>query len=676
MRDWPEPPRWLVWISGALVALGAVVCVLGALRIGVTVDETFHVARLQNYFDHGWYLLDDDLTTSGDPGRWVGDAYVYAPVTTLLLHSANVLLGHETWSSVATTPEAYAVRHLGIALVGAVGVAATAVIARVVSGSWRWGIVAAGVLSTLPMWWGHAMFNVKDTPVGTGYTLVTLGCVLVMTPSVRLRPSRAGSERGFWVVSLVVGVGVLLTLGTRPAMWVALAPSLAWTVLVMVKFRSRSRSRSRSRPRTGAVALAAGAGVPLLVLALVYPSVFARPDLWVLGSVFGSSDNEMVSSRGHLPFAIVTTVPIVLLVVGLLGSYGRLSAWRSRPRLLDGTTPLMVLLLAQALLMPVLLVVSSAPVSGGLRHVLFAAPAVAVLVAAGLAQLLDDVQARGRQVLAGVAAVGMVVPAVAQVQLFPYSYGYVNELASVTVLDSSADFWQASLREYDDELVAADRFVVCGADVDGEGRARRQIPNGGQSWLAVSQDCTSTPQGVLTPYAPSSTATDRVSGDFVALRVRFDPPTRGCRELARVTRPRLFDTVVLSTAELCPLVLLPYEEAVTLDGAGRGAGYLLGGWTGNGGDPDVVVEDRASLGFAVAGRTDDLGVRVTGTAAGEVDFLLNNEPARVRPSGSGWVVTPRGPLPAVGDPDHLVLTVVADSGDVRVSSVALAEEAS
>lgn len=661
MTPWPPPPRWLVWLSCAVVAIGAVVCVVGALRIGVTVDETFHVVRLQNYLDHGWYLLDDDL--SGDKvGAWVGDAYVYAPASTLLLHAVNVLLGNESWGAVATTPAAYAVRHLGIVLIGAVGVAATAAIARRVSGSWHWGLVSAGILSALPMWWGHAMFNVKDVPVGTGYTLVTLGCVLA------LRPDDAAAAARRWVPGALLAAGVLLAIGTRPAMWVVLVPTVAWTALVIARTPVDGGVR---RSRRVAV-LAASAAVPLALLALVYPHVFARPDLWLLGSVFDSSSNEMVASRGHLPFAIATTVPIVLLVLGLLGAYGRLSAWRVRPRLLTGTTPLMVLLLVQAVLLPVLLVVSGAPVSGGLRHVLFAAPAVAVLMAAGLAQLFDDTGARGRQVLAGLAGVGMVLPTVTTLQLFPYSYAYVNELSAVTDLQSQADFWQASFREYADEL-GTDDFVVCGANVDADAHPLRQMPNGGQSWLDVSQECTSTPQGVLTPYAGDRSPTGEVRGEFVAMRVRFDPPSEGCRELGRVTRPRLLGTAVLSTAEVCPLVLLPYEGPVALDGVGRGAGYLLGGWSGTSGAAFVTVTQRASLGFAVPDLAGELaggaGFRVTGEATGDVEFLVNNQPAASRATGGGWEVTPGDPLPEVGSPDNLVLTVVPTGGAARVSAV-------
>lgn len=662
MTSWPEPPTWFVRVCGAVVVVSAVVAFVGAVRIGVTVDETFHVMRLSNFLEHGWYLLDDDLGATGEPGAWVGDRYVYAPVTTLLLHGLNVVLGNETWSTVATSPAAYATRHLAVAVTGLVGVAATAATARLVSGSWRWGVVAAGVLSAMPMWWGHAMFNVKDVPVGTGYALVTLGCVAALLPAAAGRRRLLGP--------LLVAAGVLLTVGTRPAMWATLGASVGWAVLVLAW-----RGRSHHRPLRDAGVLALAGVAPLVALAGVYPPVFGHPLAWLPGSVSDSSSQEMVSSRAYLPFAIAATVPVVLLVVGLLGSYGRFAAWvRGRSGLLAGTTPLTVLLLVQALLMPVLLVAVSAAVSGGLRHVLFVAPAAAVLVAGGLATLLHDFGRRGRRVLLGVVTVGVLSPTVAQVQLFPYSYAYANELAGALDLAPAADFWQASFREYADDL-PGDAFVVCGAAVGDEGRPTRRMPNGGQSWLVLGEDCRTPPLGVLAPWAGSGAgeAAEVVPGSFVSLRVRFDPASTGCRDLGDVTRRRLFDEVLLSTAQVCPLVLPDYAGPVVLDGAGRGADVLLDGWSGPAGAATVTARDRASLGFHLAAAVRPV-LRVTGLADGDVEFLLNNRPAVARATATGWVVSAAQPLEELGEAGNVVLTFVADGGPVRVSGVEVVED--
>ena len=49
-------------------------------RVGyIETDEPAHVLRYANLQEHGWYLLDDDFD-GDEPGSWVTDQYVYAPV--------------------------------------------------------------------------------------------------------------------------------------------------------------------------------------------------------------------------------------------------------------------------------------------------------------------------------------------------------------------------------------------------------------------------------------------------------------------------------------------------------------------------------------------------------------------------------------------------------------------
>ena len=51
MSPWGQPPRPFTWLCVLVVLVGTGMTFAGALRIGITVDETFHVVRLRNYFD-------------------------------------------------------------------------------------------------------------------------------------------------------------------------------------------------------------------------------------------------------------------------------------------------------------------------------------------------------------------------------------------------------------------------------------------------------------------------------------------------------------------------------------------------------------------------------------------------------------------------------------------------
>ena len=186
--------------------------------------------RLGIYLDHGWFALDWSIDSGGSSA---GDSntLVYGPVAMLLLHGLTVAVGVAGWDVVATTPEAYAARHLGVVLIGLVGTAAAAGTTRFLLGSWRWALVTAAALLALPMWTGHAMFNIKDVPVATGYTPDDPGPGRDGLPPSRGAPAARVAA---------LAAGIVLMVGTRPAM--------VGAVLVA---RRRPRLRRRRGRATG-----------------------------------------------------------------------------------------------------------------------------------------------------------------------------------------------------------------------------------------------------------------------------------------------------------------------------------------------------------------------------------------------------------------------------------------
>lgn len=660
MTRWSDPPRWLLVLSWVLLLAGVAAVLAGAVTIGVTVDEKYHVVRLQSYLDVGWYLLEDDLAPTG-PGWWVNDAFVYAPVTTLLLHLLNVAVGNDSWGQVSTTADAYAVRHLGIALMSMATVAAVAAMTRIVSGSWRWGVVSAAVLMSLPMWTGHAMFNVKDIPVATGYSLVTLGCMML------LRADR--DHRARWVsAGALVCCGMLLALGTRPAMWPALGAACAWVVLVVVLKLDGLTTCAWWR----VVVLVIASGLAMAILVVVYPSVFSRVATWPMASTAESAGYQGPRFWAYIPLAVFLTVPALLLLVGTGGILARSMQWLARGRRLSPGTVVLALVLLQALLLPGILTIRVASMNVGLRHVLFAAPAVAILLTSGLEQVLRDLSSRtARRVGSLVIAVALVVPAMAQAQSFPYNYGYSNGLADSMGLSLATDPWQGSFRRYADVLSPRD-FVVCGPDLDEQDRPLRSMTTGGP-WLALGQNCQ---QGnsVLSPYMEADPSSTSVPGDFVALMYWFDPAPRGCVEIARVTRRRLLSVQTVSKALRCPLVLPPYDGPVRVNGGGTGSAFLLGGWNALGGDPWVSVEEHASLGFSLPSQAGSASIEVHGEGEGAVEFFINNQPAEAERTSTGWRLTVPSSLPQLGQHDNVVLTLVPGNGaTARVSGFEVAQ---
>lgn len=657
------PPRWLVWLAMAIVVAGSLMTCVGAVRIGVSADEGFHVIRLRNFLAHGWYLLDDDLA-GGRPGAWVSDRWVYAPVTTLLLHGLNIVAGNESAGQVSASASSYAVRHLGVAAIGMVGVVATAATARRVMGSWQWGLVAAGTLLAIPMWSGHAMFNVKDTPVATGYMLVTLGCVMSWEAS-------RGAHAARWFSAVATVSGLLLAVGTRPGLWPGPVSAIGLVGLVSLwrpGLTASGRQWWRCADLIGMVVVA------LAGLAAIYPNLFLRSIQWIAASSSESaSAGGTTAGPGYIPLMVMCTVPAGLLLLGMAGLFSAaLEARRSRSGSLSLSVPLLLVLL-QTLFIPALLAVKAPPLTGLLRHVLFAGPTAAIMLTIGIAATLQLLSGRMSKVALGLSlAASMITPVVAQVELFPYSYSYVNEIVDASGIDFAPDYWRTSYRELL-PVVPADEFVVCSPAVTADGIALRRMEPGGQSLLDLGEDCRTAPSSVIAPYVNAAKPLIGVSGSFISLQqVAPDEVPENCTEIGRVERRRHIAVQVVSIASRCTLVLPDYDGPISLDGIGTGAKYLLGGWTGNGGAPWIEAVGPAHLGFRLPSSTPARELQVEGAADGSVQFRLNNQPVNATPTASGWTLATAG-VPALGALGNLVLTVLPDGAPVRVTRVEMVE---
>ncbi|WP_183092310.1 hypothetical protein [Nocardioides stalactiti] len=438
------PPRIL-----SAAALGVVLaCVLmtfvGGWGTGISWDETFHVQRLGSYLDHGWYVLPWDLE-GGEPEPGHKASHVYAPVTALLAHGVAILWGTDTASTVGTTPEAFAVRHLVVSALSVVGLAATAVTARIALRSWQWGAIAAAVLVATPMWTGHAMWNIKDVPVAAGYAVVTLGLVLLVR-------SRQG-DRTPYVGAAVLFAGAVLMVGTRPGMWAGLAAS-SGIALLLLWFGGRRRR----------IPLLVGSLVAVyLALWAIYPQAFGNPVDLLWGSATESADfNETEGHWWWIPANVFTEVPWLLLAASVPGVAVLQREVRERTELGE----VGALLATQALVLPIVAIVMDSNVYTGLRQFLFVAPAMAVVAAIGLAHVtgLDRWWRLGPRALLAFAVATVVLPTLDQARLFPYNYAWAAPVPDAVGLGFTTDYWRTSVRALAPSI-PADATVVCGPEL-------------------------------------------------------------------------------------------------------------------------------------------------------------------------------------------------------------------
>jgi hypothetical protein len=529
-RAWATPTRLLLAVAALVAVAGAAMSFVGAVTTGISGDEDVHVRRLNNYLDRDLYVKGNELRHAGH--GIPNNAFVYAPATTMILHEANVVMGKENLSEVERTQAAYTGRHLGIAAFGAVGLAAAGAIAWLLLGRWQWGVVAAAALAAVPMWTGHSMFNPKDVSVATGHTLVTLGLLLMAGP--RERPRDVVLTRGG---AAVFGIGTFLMLGTRPGMW----PSLAASVVLFVAVLAWSRGLRRSNV-LGLVGGLVGSYAALFVL---YPRVFSHPLTMLWRSALSSSGFhhlDLDTDRGYLPRHLLEEWPLILLgfvvlgsVVGLMVATGRL---RDRSAVAVG----LLLVGSQMATLPVLAVVEGTPLYSGLRQILFAVPAAAVLATVGIAAVLTMSNRKStRWLWSVIAAAGLVLPTAAQAAMFPYQYTYLNTAAELTGATGDNDYWDTSFRALLPDVVSQVK-VICPHWAEGGIVTRDNI------------DCRTRSGGTFSPYWKASRrpALDNPKGqEFYALLRGSVGVPRNCHTVKSVTRWRNFSTTTIGRLLKC-----------------------------------------------------------------------------------------------------------------------------
>lgn len=588
-------PRALWFMSLAVLAACTVMTLWGAWTSGASLDESFHVQRMQNYLDHGWFLIDRQMAGS-EPADGVADRFVYGPVTMILLHALSVLCGVEGTREIAATPEAYAVRHLGIAMIALVGVMATAAMGRVVLASWRWGAVAAALLMTTPMWTGHSMFNPKDISVASGYALLTLGLMLLASDEAQRGRSRLSSV-------LLVAVGVTLAVGTRPGMWAGVVAS----VVAFVALRGAADLRGRGTGRRDGRYLDLGAGLGLAgaALALVYPAIFLSPAMVVMRSASSSSDYEGASAGAwwYIPAYVAVTVPIIVIVLTAIGVHNALGRVITRLTRLSASEVRLALLGVQALALPVVAMVVEAKLYNGLRHFLFALPALMVLCVIGLSAVLGAEVARQRlytTIVSMIVVAGMLLPVVDQVRLFPYNYTYYNEIAESAGVDTQTDWWWTSGRELAEHFPPGS-YVSCVRQLTSEGIAYPQ-------WLDLQSGCLDNPVGTLAPYvthaADNGIEPPLSEVEFLATTWEVSGVADNCSVIHEVVRPRRWHDAVMGYALRCTLVAPTYRGPVAFPPSSALDASVLDGWRAS---PQATGMTLAASGGRIAvGIPDDL----------------------------------------------------------------------
>ena len=396
------------------------------------------------------------------------------------------------------------------------------------------------------------MFNLKDVPVATGYSFVTLGLVALFAreKGVLWRSSVAGSS---------LALGLLIGLGTRPGVAPFFVTSIVVAMVALMVIYLVGRSR---RMVLYGVAIAV-----FLIGALVFVSRFTAVGQEIFAGVVRSADfpwsgtnlyaGELVGSRpgvGVILRIFLSQAPLgftALVVLGIVTMSVLFLRSRHEKKFDFQQRVMFVLVVVQAVGAFLVLWLIDPVIYDGGRQILFVFPAFALIGTAGVIGTLEFI----RLVLpykkvapyAVVTLFGLflVVNHVEQLRLFPYNYIYYNAVGQGTGVNGrwETDYWAASTKEGAAHFVIGDA-ALCG----GAGNLNRNI---GPDLRAC---------GVLSPYISGDVQTpgsELDSNQFWVVRTQrsltsFGPVFTGnCTLHSEVTRPLRFETVVLSRVYRC-----------------------------------------------------------------------------------------------------------------------------
>jgi hypothetical protein len=177
----------------------------------------------------------------------------------------------------------------------------------------------------------------------------------------------------------------------------------------------------------------------------------------------------------------------------------------------------------------------------GLRQMLFAIPALAVLATIGLAALLTKSRGRLRIAIAAGACVAMILPTAAQAAMFPYQYGYINVAAEQVGVKVDEDYFGTSFREYADDG-PQDVKIVCPF-----------MRMGYIIWRDEEPDCRTRFAHTFSAYWRGRPAPDRPDkpGEFYAILRGSRPTPPNCEVYRQVERWRNLEKTVMSRMFIC-----------------------------------------------------------------------------------------------------------------------------
>lgn len=408
---------------------------IGALSIGMNIDEPYHLNQAQLWLNNFSYISDKES----------GPSFTYGPLIGVLQITFNSLVGNGNLNNYSNTPLFFELNHL---LLTFIGLSASLILLSLNKSFKNWksfGYLFSVILLSIPFWIGNSFHNMKDTPTAVGYTFVTLGCFLLL---------KSFMDNKFNLkFTFLIFIGFTFVLGTRPAL---LLPVMISFLVALFYLKIILRSSNLVITKIIIYTL-----IPTVISFLFLLPQFIQFPLKSLKETFLTSSNfpwnGLILTGGVLEkpvftisyflkwyFAQIPIIFFILSILGLIYYFAKVARYPKTTIFVAST-----LFFIQLALTPIFLLLTQAPIYNGLRHILFIYPSIAFFSTLGFYFLIDTFSNK-KNIFSVALIIGIITPNLESLKLMPYQQIYYNPVISFfynIASDWDTDFYGLSGRE-------------------------------------------------------------------------------------------------------------------------------------------------------------------------------------------------------------------------------------
>lgn len=310
------------------------------------------------------------------------------------------------------------------------------------------------ILNTNPVWLGLLHVNFKDTPIASGLTLVSAGLILSLKTLVK------HYERFFSI--FFIALGAIIAVGTRAGSSILILVLSVGSIICYLFFHYLTYKKIPNL-KFSLISLVLAGVVTILFLLASNP--LARNNLirWLAHSVMSSSKfPHSVGNRTfgrdylstdlpwfYIPIWTFAKMPFFYTLVLIFGLVVLVKVLRNS--LLIKETLLFIPILFQALIIPLLIIISNSVLYDSIRHVSFIIPALIFIVSLIFYYTFKLVI--NNQVLQKITFLTLFLLIFINSYHFfawrPYSYAFINPISNINKIDNywDLDYWGVSARE-------------------------------------------------------------------------------------------------------------------------------------------------------------------------------------------------------------------------------------